>query len=106
MRCPLSQGNWDASSAGGGMGRPGYYTNPQYALVLTHPKTKVHVELKAPRDVSRGPSSINQHPSFVVHLSPFTINYSSLIFFTFGGRAVHSPLGMRVWVLCVVLSLM
>eukprot|EP00904_Undaria_pinnatifida_P013645 jgi/Undpi1/9410/HiC_scaffold_27.g11867.m1 len=63
-------GNWDASSAGGGMGRPGYYTNPQYALVLTHPKTKVHVELKAPRDykvnitiVSEGGMRVNSIPA-------------------------------------------
>lgn len=62
VRCLFLQGTWDAGSAGGGMGRAGYYTNPQYALVLTHPKTKVHVELKAPRDVSYGRPTTDLHP--------------------------------------------
>lgn len=73
------------------MGRPGYYTNPQYALVLTHPKTKVHVELKAPKDVSRGLSFIHHHP-FVIHNLSFLIQKLS-----FSVRAVDAPVGRRVW---------
>ncbi|CAN0358549.1 unnamed protein product, partial [Ectocarpus fasciculatus] len=42
-------GAWDQSSAGGALGRPLFYTNPQYALVLTQ-KTKVHIEVRAPKD--------------------------------------------------------
>ncbi|CAM9283760.1 unnamed protein product, partial [Scytosiphon promiscuus] len=41
---------WDEHSCGGPLGRPLYYTNPQFALVLTHPKTRVHIEVRAPRD--------------------------------------------------------
>ncbi|CAN0440048.1 unnamed protein product, partial [Ectocarpus sp. 13 AM-2016] len=47
----LFQGAWDQSSAGGALGRPLFYTNPQYAVVLTQ-KTKVHIEVRAPKDVS------------------------------------------------------
>lgn len=46
------QGEWDERSAGGALGRPHFYTNPQFALVLTQPKTKVHLEVRAPKDVS------------------------------------------------------
>ncbi|CAM9123159.1 unnamed protein product [Laminaria digitata] len=63
-------GTWDDGSAGGGMGQPGYYTNPQYAVVLTHPKTKVHIELRAPREykvnitmVSEGGMRVNSVPT-------------------------------------------
>lgn len=78
VRCPPSQGTWDDGSAGGGMGQPGYYTNPQYAVVLTHPKTKVHIELRAPREVSRGHSFTHHHPSVVICDSPLLVDNFSL----------------------------
>ncbi|CAM9614233.1 unnamed protein product [Discosporangium mesarthrocarpum] len=32
------------------MGLPGFYLNPQYALVLSHLNTTVHIQLEAPKD--------------------------------------------------------
>eukprot|EP00752_Nemacystus_decipiens_P002304 g2180.t1 len=63
-------GEWDERSAGGALGRPHFYTNPQFALVLTQPKTKVHIEVRAPKDyqinatvVSEGGMRVDMVPS-------------------------------------------
>lgn len=45
------QGAWDEGSAGGALGRSNYFTNPQYSMVLTHAKTKIHIQVEAPKDV-------------------------------------------------------
>lgn len=51
-RVPVSeQGAWDKASAGGAIGRAHFFTNPQYSMVLTQPKTKIHIQLEAPREV-------------------------------------------------------
>ncbi|CBN78088.1 conserved unknown protein [Ectocarpus siliculosus] len=53
-------GAWDQSSAGGALGTPFFYTNPQYALVLTQPETKVHVEVRAPKDFQINATVVSQ----------------------------------------------
>ncbi|CAM9123398.1 unnamed protein product [Ectocarpus sp. 12 AP-2014] len=52
-------GAWDQSSAGGALGRPLFYTNPQYAVVLTQ-KTKVHIEVRAPKDFQINATVVSQ----------------------------------------------
>ncbi|CAM9119736.1 unnamed protein product [Ectocarpus sp. 12 AP-2014] len=44
-------GSWDQNSAGGALGTQFFYTNPQCALVLTQPETKIHIEVRAPKDL-------------------------------------------------------
>lgn len=46
------QDRWEDSSAGGSLGKPTYFTNPQYRMVLTQPKTRLHIQLEAPKNVS------------------------------------------------------
>ncbi|CAN0179771.1 unnamed protein product [Ectocarpus sp. 6 AP-2014] len=53
-------GKWDQNSAGGALGTPFFYTNPQYALVLTQPETKVHVEVRAPKDFQINATVVSQ----------------------------------------------
>ncbi|CAM9363264.1 unnamed protein product [Choristocarpus tenellus] len=43
-------GAWDADSAGGAVGLPRFFKNPQYALVLNQATKRVHLQLEAPRD--------------------------------------------------------
>ncbi|CAM9120690.1 unnamed protein product [Phaeothamnion confervicola] len=44
--------SWDACNAGGGLGLPGFYKNPQFALGLATPNQRLHIEVAAPKDIN------------------------------------------------------
>lgn len=45
------RGSWDATSCGGALGHPSFYTNPMWSVTVASPSNRFHAELMAPKEL-------------------------------------------------------